>query len=175
MNERTKERGWALRKQPWGGPWRAHKDARRAPLRRPRPWRPPSDLARVRRHWGSHRSLRGNRRTCLGSPTPNSVARDSAQASPRASVSSGGRAERHNQRARARRPGEMGGPRRKTAPKENRVHQGSPWVTPEGWPSDGRRARAGWGHIRSRLYGQLVGAACTPGRPACREGSAGLT
>uniref|UniRef100_A0A7N5KFL7 Cysteine-rich PDZ-binding protein n=1 Tax=Ailuropoda melanoleuca TaxID=9646 RepID=A0A7N5KFL7_AILME len=60
---------------------------------------------------GSHRSLCGNRRTCLCSPTPNSVARDSAQASPRESVNSGGRAERHNQRARARRPGETEGHR----------------------------------------------------------------
>lgn len=50
---------------------------------------------------------------------------------------------------------------RKTDLQEGRVHQGSPWVTQEGWRSDGRRAQAGWGHRYCRPHGQLVGH--TPG------------
>lgn len=97
---------------------------------------------------GSHRSLPGNRGTGLYSPTPNSVAGDSAQASVGASVRNEEQVERHNQRAPAGRPGEMEGHTQKVDSKRGPVQQGSPWVTPEGWRSKGRGTDAD-GHMGS--------------------------
>lgn len=77
-----------------------------------------------------------------------------AQASAGASVSSGGQAERHNQRAPAWRPGEMKGHTQKVGSRRGPVHQGSPWVTPEGWVRTDGGTDAG-GHMSS-WWGQLA-------------------
>uniref|UniRef100_A0A8P0P456 Cysteine-rich PDZ-binding protein n=1 Tax=Canis lupus familiaris TaxID=9615 RepID=A0A8P0P456_CANLF len=175
MNERTRRRGWAKGLPPressrGGGPWRAHPGGQRPrPRPRPRGRTRPAPTAPE-----AAELTRATRGTCPCSPPPTSAARDSARASPRASVNGGGAALRGiSKRARARRPRRTEGATHRDG-SEGRVHRGCPRVTPEGWPSGGRRAPAGRGHRRSRPRGQWVGAAGTPGGSRAGRAPLGL-